>query len=155
MNGKLDEWDTYACFFQFCYNTTKHEGLLNKYSPFEIVFLRKNNIPHEILNGKVEPRYNIDDYVKEIENRLKLVYKETQELVNKAKIANKNFYDRKINPIKLKLGDMVKIAKQPYEKFKFIYDGPYIVKKINNKNIVIELDNGKMYEVHKNRVVKY
>lgn len=38
LNGKLDNWDTYAHYFQFFYNTTKHDGLLDKYSPYEIVF---------------------------------------------------------------------------------------------------------------------
>lgn len=155
LNGKLSDWDTYAYYFQFVYNTTKNEALSNKYSPFEVVFLKKSTMPNEILQGRVEPQYNIDNYVMECSNRLKVVYKETEELINKAKIANKKMYDKNINPILLKLGDLVKIVKEPYEKFKYIYDGPYIVKQINDKNITIELDNGKMYEIHKNRVIKY
>lgn len=155
LNGKMSDWDTFSFYFQFVYNTTKHDGLLNKYSPFEILFLRKNTMPKEILQGKVDPQYNVDDYVKETLNRLKIVYKETEEIINKVKLANKNTYDRKINPIKLKLGDMVKIVKQPYEKFKYIYEGPYIVKNLKDKNVIIELENGKLYELHKNRVIKY
>lgn len=50
---------------------------------------------------------------------------------------------------------MVKIVKQPYDKFKYIYEGPYIVKNLKDKNVVIELENGKLYELHKNRVIKY
>lgn len=65
LNGKLNEWDMFAHYFQFLYNTTKHDGLLNKFSPYEIVFLRKNLMPHEIFEGKVQPQYNLDDYVKE------------------------------------------------------------------------------------------
>ena len=38
LNGHLNDWDTFAYYFQFLYNTTKHDGLLNKYSPYEIVF---------------------------------------------------------------------------------------------------------------------
>lgn len=112
-------------------------------------------MPHEILQGRVEPQYNVDDYAKECLNRLKIVFEETEEIINKVKLANKNAYDKKMNPIILKLGDMVKVVKEPYEKFKFIYDGPYIVKEIKDKNVIIELENGKPYELHKNRLVKY
>lgn len=108
------------------YNTTKHDGLLNRYSPFEIVFLRKNLLPNEILQGKTDPQYNVDDYVKECKLKLKL-----------------------------KIGDLVKIIKGPYEKFKYIYDGPYEFKQINGKNIEIRLENGTLYTIHKNRIIKY
>lgn len=155
LNGQLNEWDTFANYFQFLYNTTKHDGLLNKYSPFEIVFLRKNTMPHEIFNGKIEKLYNIDDYVKECKIKLQLVYSETQKLIEKSKQTNKKSYDKNINPINLKIGDLVKIIKQPYDKFKYIYDGPYEVKNIYGKNVEIELENGNLYEIHKNRVLKY
>lgn len=58
-------------------------------------------MPHEIFNGRIEPRYNIDNYVKEC---------------------------------KLRIGDFIKIVKQPYEKFRYIYDGPYEVKNVMGKN---------------------
>lgn len=106
------------------YNTTKHDGLLNRYSPFEIVFLRKNLLPNEILQGKTDPQYNVDDYVKECKLKLKL-----------------------------KIGDLVKIIKEPYEKFKYIYDGPYEFKQINGKKM--RLENGTLYTIHKNRIIKY
>lgn len=76
-------------------------------------------------------------------------------MIEKVKLANKKQYDKHINPINLKLGDMVKIAKQPYDKFKYIYDGPFEVKQIHNKNVIIELENGNLYEIHKNRCIKY
>lgn len=154
-NGKLDEWDTFAHYFQFLYNTTKHDGLMCKYSPYEVVFLRKNLMPHEILQGKVQPQYNLDDYVKECKLRMKIIYDETVALIEKVKKSNKKTYDKKINPIKLKIGDMIKIVKEPYDKFKYIYDGPYEVKGINGTNIEIELENGTLYKIHKNRTMKY
>lgn len=112
-------------------------------------------MPHEILQGDMQPQYNVDDYVKECKLKMKIIHDETIELINKVKLANKKSYDKKVNPIKLQIGDMVKIAKQPYEKFKYIYDGPYIVKKIDGANIEIELENGSLYKIHKNRIIKY
>lgn len=155
LNGKLDEWDTFSQYFQFLYNTTKHEGLKNKYSPYEIVFLRRNLMPSEIFQGKTQPLYNIDDYVQECKFKLKKIQEETTQLIEKVKCANKKAYDKNANPIKLKIGDLVKIVKEPYEKFKFIYDGPYEVKKIDNKNVEIMLENGSNYKIHKNRIIKY
>lgn len=155
LNGKLDEWDNYAQYFQFLYNTTKHEGLLNKYSPYEIVFLRRNLMPHEIFQGRTQPLYNVDDYVQECKFKMKMIHEETTKLIDKVKIANKKSYDKNINPIKLKIGDLVKIVKEPYDKFKFIYDGPYEIKQIDDKNVEIILENGSNYKIHKNRIIKY
>lgn len=155
LNGKMDEWDTYTQYFQFFYNTTKHEGLLNKYSPYEIVFLRRNLMPHEIFQGTTQPLYNVDDYVRECEYKLKMIHAETKQLIEKVKIANKKAYDKSLNPIKLKIGDLVKIVSEPYEKFNYIYDGPYEVKKIDDKNVEIILENGQNYKIHKNRIIKY
>lgn len=155
LNGKLDEWDTYSHYFQFFHNTTKHDGLSNKYSPYEVVFLRKNLLPNEILQGKSEPLYNVDDYVKECKLKMKIIYEETTKLIEKAKLTNKKAYDKNTNPIKLKIGDIVKIVKKPYDKFRYIYDGPYEIKAIDGKNVEIILNNGKNYTIHKNRVIKY
>lgn len=155
LNGKLDNWDTYTHYFQFVYNTTKHDGLLNKYSPYEIVFLRKNLMPQEIIQQNIEKQYNIDDYVKECKLKIKIIHEETKQLIEKVKHANKKTYDKNMNPIRLKIGDLVKIVKEPYDKFKYIYDGPYEVIGINGKNIEIRLENGTSYTIHKNRIIKY
>lgn len=155
LNGKLDEWDIYTQYFQFLYNTSKHEGLFNKFSPYEIVFLRKNAMPNEILQGNVDPQYNVDDYVQECKLKMNIIYKETTELIDKVKASNKKAFDKKINPIKLKIGDMIKIHKEPYDKFKYIYDGPYKIKSIDGSNVEILLEDGTPYKIHKNRIIKY
>lgn len=155
LNGKLQEWDTFTQYFQFLYNTTKHDGLLNKYSPYEIVFLRKNLMPNEILQGTIGPQYNVDDYIQECKLKLKIIHEETTKLIEKVKIANKKTHDKNVNPIRLKIGDMVKIVKEPYDKFKYIYDGPYEIKQINGANVEIILEDGTPYKIHKNRIIKY
>lgn len=45
------------------------------------------------------------------------------------------------------------LQKEPYNKFKEIYSGPYRVRQISEHKITIEINN-KPYEIHKNRVVK-
>lgn len=85
----------------------------------------------------------------------KLIHEETTQLIEKVKIANKKTYDKNTNPIQLKIGDMVKIVKQPYDKFRYIYDGPFEVKQIDGSNVEIILENGNPYKIHKNRMIKY
>lgn len=106
---------------------------MNKYSPYEVIFLRRNLLPNEIFQKNIEPLYDVDDYVKESRIKMKLIHDETVQLIQKVKETNKKFYDKKLNPIKLQLGDLIKIVKEPYEKFKYIYDGPYEVKNIIGK----------------------
>lgn len=38
-----------------------------KYSPFELVFGRSNNLPTEMFDGKTNPVYNVDNYVDELD----------------------------------------------------------------------------------------
>lgn len=63
-------------------------------------------------------------------------------------------YDKNINPINIKIGDRIKIKKEPYDKFSYIYNGPFSVIDVNGQNISENL-NGKTYSIHKNRVIKY
>lgn len=46
LNGKLDHWDKFAHYFQFFYNISKNSSLGDKYSPFEIVFMKKCILPN-------------------------------------------------------------------------------------------------------------
>lgn len=154
LNGKLDNWDKYTQYFQFLYNISKNSTLDNKYSPFEIVYLRKCNMPHEIMTGNVDKLYNVDDYVKETKIKLQLVFNETVELINKMKERNKKLHDQNVNPIQVKIGDIVKIKKEPYDKFRPIYDGPFEVLEVKDSNITVK-KNGNPYDIHKNRIIKY
>lgn len=59
------DWEPYLKFFTFCYNTSSHSSLDNKYSPFELVFGNKPNMPYNLTN-RVDPVYNLENYVNEI-----------------------------------------------------------------------------------------
>lgn len=153
LNGNLESWDTYMQYFTFCYNITKSTTNGTNYSPFELVFGRQVNLPSDI-GGPIQPLYNVDDYAKELKYRLQVAHRDTKSIVEKLKIVNKKFHDTKVRPIKFNVGDKIKIQVEPYDKFKSIYKGPYIVTKVENENLTINL-NGKVYTLHKNRVLKY
>lgn len=63
----------------------------------------------------------------------------TTEFIQKFKQTNNYFYDENLKPMKLKVRDIIKIVKKPYEKFKYIFDGPYEVKNLKEKSIEIIL----------------
>lgn len=86
--------------------------------------------------------------------RLQRAHLETREITNKIKNRNKNYFDRKTNIINFKVGDKIKILNEPYNKFKFIYSGPFNIISIEKDNVIIDL-NGKAYKIHKNRISKY
>lgn len=63
------------------------------------------------------------------------------------------YADRQINPLDIKINDQILIKREHNKKLERIYDGPYTVKEIDDKNVVVNIDN-KREEIHKNRLVK-
>lgn len=147
-----DTWDINLRYFTYCYNTSFNASLQHQYTPFELVFgKRANNF--EWLNDTIDPIYNIDDYIKILKRTLQISHDRAYTFIERIKQKNKQFYDRKVNEIKLNVEDLILVKKEPYEKLKPIFSGPYRVKTIEKQNITIEINN-KPYEIHKNRVVK-
>ena len=65
---KGTNWDTWLPFACFTYNTTAHT--ITKYTPYELEFGRKFNIPETL-----QPLYNYDDFVQTIRNKMQIGYK--------------------------------------------------------------------------------
>lgn len=149
----LNEWDVYLPYFNFCYNTTSNEAFDNKFTPYELVFSRKVNQFNNVNLNKIEPIYNIDNYALECKYRLQKAHVEAGALINKMKIRNKEYYDKRANPIHINVGDKILMKNEPYKKFEQRYSGPFVVLEVKDKNVIIER-NGKPYELHKNRIVK-
>lgn len=148
-----DTWDINLRYFTYCYNTSFSASLNHEYTPFELVFGKKSN-QIENLNDPIEPIYNIDDYVKILKKTLQTARDRTIQFIETIKHKNKQYYDRKINEIKLEIGDLVLVKKEPYNKFQPIFSGPHRVKQIEQQNVIIELNN-KPHKIHKNRTIKF
>lgn len=69
----LDDWDLYAKYFTFAYNINKHSSTNEIY---ELVFAKNVTMPHEILNGNIEPIYDTENYVKEAKLTLQVAHKQ-------------------------------------------------------------------------------
>lgn len=149
----ISQWDSYLSYFVYCYNTSKNATFENKYSPYELIFSKKCNDLENIDLCRVEPLYNIDNYALECKYRLQIAHKEATNLINKMKLTNKKYYDRKLNTLEVKIGDRVLLRKGPQDKHKSLYDGPFDVKSVDKNNVTI-LHKGKNLTIHKNRLVK-
>ncbi|OXU16543.1 hypothetical protein TSAR_007827 [Trichomalopsis sarcophagae] len=66
-------------------------------------------------------------------------------LIN-SKVNNKKYYDKRARPLKLEVGEEVKVLKDPrYGKLDKYYNGQFIVKEIReNNNVVVKSSNGKL-----------
>ena len=92
------DWDEKLQLLQFAYNTACHST--TKYSPYYLMYGRTPKIPIDLISPSVElslPQ-NMDDYVegmvKNLKNVFKIVIKNRNFRMNKAKIR----HDRKIRP---------------------------------------------------------
>lgn len=153
--SNIEEWDEYIQYFTYCYNVAKHSSFDNKYSPYELIFGKTPREFNQILKeNRIEPIYNVDNYLLELKYKLQIANEQARKFVIKNKEINKHYYDRKLNVINLNIGDKIKIVKEPRNKHKQLYDGPFLVHRIDNENVTY-INNNKELSVHKNRVLLY
>lgn len=155
LNETSSDWDTYLKYFTFHHNVTVNSVFDNKITPFELVFGKDPVLPQEVQTSTIDPIYNIDNYAKEMKYRLQKSHNLAKNLINKHKARNKLLYDKAARPLNLRVRDMVLVEKQPYEKYKNIYEGPFQVQKVDGVNVII-LDETKktLKTIHKNRLRK-
>lgn len=151
-NNKTD-WSSWLPFWCFSFNTTVHSE--TKYTPFELVFGKHCNLPSNIeQNSYVDPLYNPDSYPLELKYRLQRAQAEARNNLLFNKKLRKINFDKTINSIKYKKGDLVLIKNQVGDKLDKIYLGPYEVIEDVSPNVKILKDN-KAYIIHKNNTKKF
>lgn len=149
----ISDWDTYLKYFTFFHNTTSSSVFDNKFTPFELVFGKNAILPNDLNLRKIDPLYNAENYSNEVKYRLQKSHIMTKQLLEKHKKRNKEFYDKSAKPCNLKINDNVFIKKEPYDKFKNIYDGPFIITKINGVNVTVYNKSLKTEKtIHKDRL---
>jgi len=153
-NPRGSDWDKWLPFACFVYNTTPHT--MTKYTPYEILFGRKANIPGYVQYKSV-PSYNYDDLIHDIKKRLQ----ECHEIARSNLIQTKqkrleNQKDKVYVPL-FQTGNMVLIKNEKSGKLDPLWLGPYKVIELDQKgyNAVIELTKKKRQKVHINRLKAY
>lgn len=156
ISDKLEDWESYSQYFAFCYNITNNSSLNHQYTPYELIFNKKPIFPNDLLNGNVQPIYNFDNFVKEARYRLQTAHVHANELIQKMKLRNKNYYDKNSKPLDVNINDQVVVTTEPYNKHKEIYTGPFIVKEIKDSNLLLLNEKtNKLKKIHKDRIRKY
>lgn len=152
-DGNFDEWEAQVDYFTFCYNISKNTNFNFKFSPYELIFGKNVNMPHDLFSNSITPIYNIDNFASEFRYRIETAHKTAKALIEKCKLRNKNIYDKKSRPLEVEIGDKVLVENEPYNKYKHKYSGPFEVLAIDGHNIVMSINN-KLSTIHKDRIRK-
>lgn len=152
MNETGSNWDKYAKYYAFHWNISPIPQL-NDYTPFELVFNRKANIPGTLL-GPIEPLYNMDDLAKLTQYRFKLSHAHAKSQIEKLKSLQTDRLNQKAKPISFKIGEKVLITNEGRKKNDPFYSGPYEIIDIDFSNVKLKIKNDYKL-VHKDRLKKY
>ena len=97
---------------------------MTKYTPYELVFGKICRLPSSLQGENVEPLYNFDDYPLEFKYRLQRAQCDAKENLIASKLARKQCYDKDLNPITYKEGDLVLVRNEIGNKLQCVYNGP-------------------------------
>lgn len=120
-----NNWDFHLKYFTFCHNISYNASNNHSYTPFELIFAKKCNLPDELTN-EITPIYNFESYLKIAKHTLQVAHKAANKAEHYKKITKKK-YDRNGKPLE--------------------------VKNTDEHNFTYEI-NKKEFSVHKNRTVK-
>ena len=87
-------WDKWIDFAIFSYNTTPHT--VTKFTPYELVFGRKSNLPSLLTNCN-DPIYTFEDYLTELKTKLQHSFNIARDRILDYKERNKTYYDKKVS----------------------------------------------------------
>ena len=85
------DWDRGLPYTTFVFNTTPHYS--TEFTPHELLFGRKPNIPGILQKETPEIQYTHDNYVKELQARLQSSYEIARSNLQVKKETSKEYYD--------------------------------------------------------------
>ncbi|KAG8239058.1 hypothetical protein J437_LFUL018865 [Ladona fulva] len=147
-------WDDWIPYAIFVYNTTPHTA--TGFTPHELMFGRKANIPGAMQKESDEPSYSYDDFVKELQGRMRHSQKKTKNMLISAKERNKRNYDKTVHHQLFQVKDKVLLFDETVrrgrsKKLSSQWVGPYVVVAVNGVNVTT-MKKGKEMRVHANRL---
>lgn len=152
-NEHQTDWDNWIKFYEFSYNTTPNTE--HGFTPFELIFGKKANLPQDIFQTSNEPIYNFDLYKNELTYKLRKSQAIAKEKLIIQKHQRKKQFDSNINPIPISINDIVYLKNENRRKLDSFYIGPYQVISISEPNCEIKhVNSGKSVTVHKNRLIR-
>jgi hypothetical protein len=148
-------WDKWLPYATFVFNTTPHTS--TGFTPHELMFGRKPNIPGVLQKETPETQYVYDNYIKELQSRLQSSYQTARANLESRKERSKEYYDRNVNTPLFTVGDKVllhdeKIRRGRSAKLSPPFIGPYEIIDVDDLNITLKLPKNKTLKVHANRL---
>ena len=81
-NPRGTDWHKWLPFACFVYNTTPHT--MTRYTPYEILFGRKANVPGQLQQASA-PIYNYDDLVHDVKRKLQVCHEIARDNLRRTK----------------------------------------------------------------------
>jgi len=127
-----------------------------KYTPYEIVFGRKANLPGQ-LQQRIASLYNYDDIVHDVKQKLQTCHEIARANLMQSKQRRIAQQTSNVNMPIFNKGDKVLLRKEKAGNLDSLWAGPYTIYEIdpNGSTAIIELSNKKKMRVHVNRLKVY
>jgi len=148
------DWDKLLQFACFVYNTSPHT--MTKFTPYEVLFGRKANIPGQLQQAPA-PVYNYDDVVYDVKRKLQECHEVARTNLKQTKQHRVARQLSKVNAPKLLVGDKVLMKNEKAGKLDSIWLGPFYVLEVdpNGSNVTLKISKKKKMKTHVNRLKKY
>jgi hypothetical protein len=151
---KNNDWNYFLQFACFVYNTSPHT--MTKYTPYEILFGRKANIPGHLQQAPA-PVYNYDDLLHDIKRKLQECHEIARTNLKQTKQHRVAQQLSKVNAPNLIVGDKVLLKNEKASKLDPLWLGPFELVEVdpNGSNVTIKISNKRNRKTHVNRLKKY
>jgi hypothetical protein len=97
------DWDRWISYATFVFDTHSSTG----FTPHELLYGKKPNMPEILQKEPAEIRYNYDSYVQELQSRLQSCYEVARSYLKAKKERSKEYYDRNTNVPLFAIGEKV------------------------------------------------
>lgn len=145
-------WNKMLPTAAFSLNNTVHST--TGFTPHHLLYGHEMRLPEMLLRKK--PIYNYENYVDIMQSEMHDAWSLAREKLNDRKIANKNQYDKKLNPVSFSIGDLVLLKKDTKKnKFEEVWSGPFIVEEVPSEAYLVVSKDGKRKKTHCDKVKKY
>jgi len=147
-------WDKWLPYATFVFNTTPHTSTV--FTPHELLFGRRPNIPGLLQRDPPDAQYTYDDYVKELQSCLQSSYCVARSNLAQQK-ERKEYHDHNINTPLFTVCDKVLLHDENVRtgrsaKLSSPWIGPYDIVDIDDVNATLKLPRNRTLKVHANRL---
>ena len=137
-NNEKNDWDLYIPSVLFAYRTKRHET--TRHEPFYLIYGREAILPIEF--AVQTQRINLPDTksqedlmarIRTITGQVEYIREETKDRIHQSQQKQKQRFDRTIEPVRYRIGDLVLLFKSQLrgkQKLEERWTGPYYVHEV-------------------------